>query len=56
MLERLRTLLEQFDGEEGQGLAEYSLIIVFVAAVCVAALSVLGMIIPGPFNDVAGVF
>jgi Flp pilus assembly pilin Flp len=33
------------DAEAGQGLAEYALIIAFVALVCVAALGVLGQAI-----------
>lgn len=34
-------------GESGQGLAEYALILAFVAAVCIAALSALGGAIAG---------
>jgi pilus assembly protein Flp/PilA len=33
---------EQRDGESGQGLAEYALILAFVAAVCIGALGALG--------------
>ena len=40
--------------ERGQGLAEYALILTFVAAVCVAALTALGLAIPISYNDVTG--
>jgi Flp pilus assembly pilin Flp len=35
------------DGESGQGLAEYALILVLIAAVCVVALGSLGSAIAG---------
>ena len=35
------------DGESGQGLAEYALILAFVAAVCVVAVGSLGSAIAG---------
>jgi Flp pilus assembly pilin Flp len=35
------------DREDGQGLAEYALILAFIAAVCVAALGALGQAIAG---------
>ncbi len=36
--------------EDGQGLAEYALILTFVAAACVIALSSLGTAIQGPIS------
>ena len=41
-------------GEEGQGLAEYGLILALIAAVCVAALILLGGNISAKLNSVAG--
>ncbi len=42
--------------ERGQGLAEYALILTFVAAVVVASLGVLGTNISSFYNTVAGKF
>ncbi|HLZ73301.1 MAG TPA: hypothetical protein VKV26_25635 [Dehalococcoidia bacterium] len=42
--------------ERGQGLAEYSLILVLVALVCVAALTLLGGGISSALNNMAGSF
>ena len=39
--------------EEGQGLAEYALILVLVAIVCVAALLLLGQNVSNVLNNVA---
>jgi len=43
-------------GEEGQGLAEYALILGFIAIVCVAALGTLGTSLSTHLNSVAGYF
>ncbi len=40
---RLRALRAHHDSEAGQGLAEYALILTFVALVCVLALQQLGV-------------
>jgi pilus assembly protein Flp/PilA len=40
--------------EEGQGLAEYGLILALIAVVCIAALTLLGTNIAGALNSVAG--
>jgi Flp pilus assembly pilin Flp len=40
--------------EDGQGLAEYALILTFVAAVCVGALTALGGALPPFFGQVTG--
>jgi pilus assembly protein Flp/PilA len=40
--------------EEGQGLAEYALILAFIAVVCIAALTLLGVSITSILNSVAG--
>ena len=39
--------------EDGQALAEYSLILAFIFAVCVVALGVLGVALSGKFDEVA---
>jgi Flp pilus assembly pilin Flp len=46
-LMRLRT-------EEGQALGEFSLILAFVALVCVVALTAIGAAVVIPFEDFAG--
>ena len=47
MLIRLGSLVRR---EAGQALAEYTLIIAFIAAVSVAALTALGLVIGNPFG------
>lgn len=37
-----RKLVRRIGGESGQGLAEYALILAFIALVCIGALSTLG--------------
>ncbi len=41
-------------GEEGQGLAEYALILVLVAIVVIAALTVLGTQVSTTFSTISG--
>lgn len=50
MLEHLRRLLA---GEEGQGMAEYGLILALVAVVAIAALQLLGQGVSLNFGKVA---
>jgi len=50
MLEHLKKLLT---GEEGQGMAEYGLILALVAVVVIAALSALGTGVTNNFSKVA---
>lgn len=40
--------------EEGQGLAEYGLILALVAVVCIGAVTLLGNNISGVLNNLAG--
>lgn len=40
--------------EEGQGLAEYGLILALIAVACVAALTTLGGAVAGMLNTLAG--
>jgi pilus assembly protein Flp/PilA len=42
------------EGEEGQGLAEYGLILALIAVVCVAAVTALGGTISGLLTSLAG--
>jgi len=43
-------------GQEGQALAEYALILVFVALACVAAATLLGTTVQGFYNGFNGSF
>ena len=43
-------------GEEGQGLAEYALILTFIAVACVGAFGAFGTSVSGHLNSVAGLF
>lgn len=45
---------KQCDAEQGQGLAEYSLILALIALVCIAALTLLGQNIAAFLIDFAG--
>lgn len=40
--------------ETGQALAEYAMIVAFIALVCVFALTALGVAIGVPFSDIVG--
>ena len=42
------------ESEEGQGLAEYGLILALVAVVCVVAVTALGTSISGTLTSIAG--
>jgi pilus assembly protein Flp/PilA len=54
MIANLQSLLARMvRDEEGQGLAEYALILVFVAIVVIAALTLLGSNISSVLNHVA---
>jgi len=48
--------LEKNMGQEGQALAEYALILVFVALACVAAATLLGTTVQGFYNGFNGSF
>jgi len=47
-------ILSLFDREEGQGLAEYALILALIAIVAIAALLILGPAIAGILTRVGG--
>jgi Flp pilus assembly pilin Flp len=46
----------RFSSEDGQALAEYALLLTFIAAVCVLALTALGLIIAGVFSSIVPAF
>ncbi len=45
-------LVARWEGEEGQALAEYGLILAFVSVVCIIALGLLAVSVVGLFDDV----
>ena len=47
-------LQSHVESEEGQDLIEYALLVVLIAIVVVAALTALGPIISGVFDEIAG--
>jgi Flp pilus assembly pilin Flp len=49
-------LAARFRKEEGQALAEYSLILAFIAAACILALGALGLALAGQLGAFAGAF
>ncbi len=50
---RFASALYGAKGEEGQGLAEYGLILALIAVVCIAALTLLGTNVSDKLNTVA---
>lgn len=48
----LEMLASHFRGEDGQALAEYALILAFIAIVCVAAVTALGLAVSGALGGV----
>lgn len=47
-------LARRMTDQDGQALAEYSLIIAFIAIVCVVALTALGLAISGAYSSIIG--
>lgn len=43
--------LRRVDGEDGQALAEYSLVLAFVAMGCIVVLGALGLLVAGYIDD-----
>jgi Flp pilus assembly pilin Flp len=56
MTQLLAATIKELQREEGQALAEYSLLLAFVFAVCVLAVTALGLAISGSFGPVLGAF
>ena len=50
----VKKLMNFFKKEEGAGLAEYALLLVLIAVVCIAALQILGPQIASAFTTIAG--
>jgi len=48
-----KKMIKFFKDEKGAGLAEYALLLVLIAVVCIAALQVLGPQIAQVFTDIA---
>jgi Flp pilus assembly pilin Flp len=56
MIEHVRGVLSRLNAERGQALAEYSLILAFIAAACVLALGALGLALAGHIDAFAAAF
>jgi Flp pilus assembly pilin Flp len=56
MSDRVLELAARFRKEQGQALAEYSLILAFVAAACVLALGILGLALAGHLDALTAAF
>jgi len=56
MMENVLRALDRLNAERGQGLAEYSLILAFVAMACILALGFLGLAIAGHLSSFTGAF
>ncbi len=56
MVEYIARILGRIDEERGQALAEYSLILAFVAMACVFALGALGLALAGKFDLLTAAF
>lgn len=58
MLSNLGAMLVRFAGrfrrEDGQALAEYSLLLAFVAMACILALGALGLAVSGQLDNITG--
>ena len=56
MMENVMSVLDRLNREGGQALAEYSLILAFVAMACVLALGAMGLAVAGQIDDFSGAF
>ena len=56
MVEHFLRILSRVNEERGQALAEYSLLLAFVAMACIFALGALGLAIAGQFDLVTAAF
>ena len=52
----IAALVQRITTEKGQALAEYALVLAFIAAVCVIAVTALGLAISGTLGGVTGSF
>jgi Flp pilus assembly pilin Flp len=56
MMQTVSNLLQRVNAERGQALAEYSLVLAFIAAACVLALGALGLALAGHIDGFAAAF
>ena len=56
MGDRIRAVLKRLGGEQGQTLAEYTLLLVFVTVVCVLAVTLLGVGVAAALSGIVGGF
>ena len=52
----LNLIIEKMNREDGQALAEYALLLAFIAIVCVLAVTALGLAISGALGSITGAF
>lgn len=52
----LNLIIERMNREDGQALAEYALILAFIAIVCVLAVTALGLAISDAFGGITPAF
>ncbi len=50
--EALLSIVARFQGENGQALAEYGLLLALIAVVCIAVLTLLGLAVQGTLSSV----
>lgn len=55
-MEILGMIIKRLNSEDGQALAEYGLILAFIAIACVLTLTALGVAVAGIFGSIAGSF
>lgn len=56
MMGSAQTILDHLNAQRGQALAEYTLILAFVATACVLALGALGLALAGHIDSFAAAF
>ncbi len=56
MVEYITGILDNLSRERGQALAEYSLILAFIAMACIVALGVLGLALAGQLDSFTAAF
>jgi Flp pilus assembly pilin Flp len=52
----MNLIIEKMNREDGQALAEYALLLAFIAIVCVLAVTALGLAISGALGSITGAF
>lgn len=56
MMAVVQRMTMQTKSEDGQALAEYALIMAFIAIICAGTVAILGLAISGGFGSIAGSF